>query len=227
MTVEERRFAGIEGAAMALAAELSRTLQEALSMRGRASLVVSGGRTPRHVFQHLRDCDLDWAHTTVTLSDERWVPAGHHDSNEGLVRTQLLTGPAAAATFIPLYGGESTPEAGRAASEARLAAIPRPFDAVYLGLGGDGHIASLFPGDPSLDAKGRLCVAVPGTGARAARLTLAASTILDARQLYLLFSSSEKHAVYGQAKRPGPVGEIPLRLVLSQERTPVTVLCAP
>jgi len=226
MSVEERAFDALDGAARALADALASTLCEAQSARGLASLVVSGGRTPRHVFQWLRQKKVDWARVTVTLTDERWVAPSHPDSNEGLVRSFLLRGPAEAATFVALYGGEISPEAGQTACEARLKAITRPFDAVYLGLGGDGHFASLFPEDPALDVQDRICVAVPGTDTRQPRVTLTASAILDAREVFLMFSGAEKHAAYAEAKRAGSHRHIPLRLILQQERTPVRVLHA-
>lgn len=227
MTVKERTFATVDAAARALADDLAEALRQAISARDRALLAVSGGRTPRHVFDCLRQLDVDWPRVTVTLTDERWVPADHPDSNEGLVRSFLLRGPAAAARFVPLYGGEVSPEAGQPACEARLAALARPFDAVYLGLGGDGHFASLFPGEPALDVRDRICVAVPGTETRQPRMTLTASAILDAREVFLMFSGADKHALYAEARKAGPYQHIPLRLVLGQERTPVSVLRAP
>lgn len=227
MSVEERAFDSLDAAARALAEELAGTLCKAVSACGRASLAVSGGRTPRHVFRYLKRLNVDWARVTVTLTDERWVSPYHPDSNEGLVRSFLLQGPAKAATFVPIYGGEISPEAGQPACEARLEAMTRPFDAVYLGLGGDGHFASLFPGDAALVVRDRICVAVPGTQTRQPRMSLTASAILDARKLFLLFSGVEKHAVYSKAKRAGPYRKIPLRLILSQQRTPVIVLHAP
>jgi 6-phosphogluconolactonase len=227
MSVEERAFDTLEGAASALAGALASTLCEALSERGRASLVVSGGRTPGHVFRRLRQERVDWARVTVTLSDERWVPPEHPDSNERLVRSFLLQGAAEAAKFVPLYGGEISPEDGQAACEARLTAITRPFDAVYLGLGEDGHFASLFPETPALDVRDRICVAVPGTESRQPRMTLTAPAILDARDVFLMFSGAQKEAAYAEAKRAGSHRRNPLRLIFQQERTPVTVFRAP
>ncbi|MHA1600984.1 MAG: 6-phosphogluconolactonase [Alphaproteobacteria bacterium] len=227
MSIEERDFATIDAAARALADDLANALRKAISARGRALLAVSGGRTPRHVFDYLNKLDVDWPRVTVTLTDERWVPADHPDSNEGLARSSLLRGPAAAATFIPLYGGEASPEDGQAVCEARLSALAMPFDAIYLGLGGDGHFASLFPGDAALDAHGRICIAVPGTETRQPRMTLTASAIMDAREVFLMFSGTDKHAVYAEARTAGPYEDIPVRLVLDQERTPVSVLMAP
>jgi len=211
MTIEERSFATLEGAALALAEDLACTLRKAVAARGRALLAVSGGRTPRFVFSYLRELDVDWGRVTVTLTDERWVPPDHPDSNEGLVRSHLLKGPSSAAAFISLYGGESSPGAGQSACEARLAALKLPFDAVYLGTAGDGHFASLFPGDPTLDVKNRLCVAVPGSETRQPRMTLTAPAILDTNKLFLLFSGADKNAIYAKAKRAGSYRDLPLR----------------
>jgi 6-phosphogluconolactonase len=227
MTIEERAFDTMDAAAGALVRALEHALNAAIAARGRAVLMVSGGRTPRHVYPRLAQANVDWASVTMTLSDERWTSADQSDSNEGLVRAHLMQGAAAAAAFIPLYGGEATPEAGRSACEARLAALAMPFDAVYLGLGPDGHIASLFPGDPALDVRNRLCAAVPETQGRQARITLTPSAILNARQVFLLFDGAEKQAVYTAAKKPGPIRDLPVRLLLAQNRTPVSVFKAP
>jgi len=227
MTIEERAFPTLEAATGALAQDLASVLRAAVAARGRAILAVSGGRTPQQVFERLRQEHVDWARVSVTLTDERWVPADHPDSNEGLARAHLLQGPAVAAAFIPLHGGEVSPQAGQPACEARLGALAGPFDAIYLGLGGDGHIASLFPGDPALDVRDRFCAAVPGTAVRQPRMTLTPSTILDARRVFLLFSGADKHAVYAEAKRAGSVRDIPVRLILAQDGAPVSVLTAP
>jgi 6-phosphogluconolactonase len=128
--IEEHRFAALPAAAHALADELASLLREAISDRGRSLLAVSGGRTPQQVFERLRQLEVDWGRVTLTLIDERWVPAGHPESNERLVRSYLLRGAAAAATFIPLFGAESSPEAAQPACEARLKALALPFDAV-------------------------------------------------------------------------------------------------
>jgi 6-phosphogluconolactonase len=102
MLKEERHFPSLPDAAHALAGELALTLDHATSARGRALLAVSGGHTPQPVFERLRQLEVDWGRVTLTLTDERWVPPNHPDSNENLVRSWLLRGPAAAA-FIPLF----------------------------------------------------------------------------------------------------------------------------
>lgn len=225
--IEERNFKTLEAAAHALADDLAAVLREAISTRGEALIAVSGGRTPQQVFERLHQLTVDWSRVTITLADERWVPPDHPDSNEKLVRSYLLQGTAAAATFIPLYGGEESPEAGQPACEARLKTLALPFDAVYLGMGSDGHFASLFPGDAAVDARDSLCVAVPAMESRLPRMSLTAPAILNAGKIFLLFSGADKHAMYAEAKKAGSYKEIPLRLILSQTQTPVVVLTAP
>ena len=135
-----------------IAEEVAGRLSAAVEERGSASLVVSGGRTPEALFQRLSRAEIPWSKVTVTLADERWVPESDPDSNAALVKRTLLQGRAAEARFLPLYGGEETPEAGQAACEQRLEEIERPFDLVLLGMGEDGHTASLFPGAETLQA---------------------------------------------------------------------------
>jgi len=227
MLMEERRFASLPEAAHALAGELAQTLEKALSVRGRALLAVSGGRTPQPVFERLRQRKVDWGRVTLTLTDERWVASDHPDSNENLLRSALLRGPAAAAAFVPLFGGEESPEAGQPACEARLRTLALPFDAVYLGIGSDGHFASLFPGDPALDARDSLCVAVPAAGSRLPRMSLTAPALLNSEKLFIMFAGRDKETTYIEAKKTGSCRELPLRLLLSQPHTPVFVLLAP
>ena len=226
MPTEERRFPSLADAAHALAGELALILDHAISRRGRALLAVSGGHTPQPVFERLRQLEVEWGRVTLTLTDERWVPPDHPDSNESLVRSWLLRGSAAAAAFVPLFGGEESPEAGQPACEARLRSLALPFDAVYLGMGNDGHVASLFPGDPAIDAGDSLCVAVAPTGSRLPRMSLTAPTLLNAEKLFLLFAGRDKETVYTEAKKSGSGKDLPLRLILSQAQTPVSVLIA-
>ncbi len=227
MPLKEISFPDMPAAAEALANDIIDVLKIAIAEKGKAVLAVSGGRTPAMVFRHLRQADLDWANVIITLTDERWVPADHPDSNENLVHTHLLQEKAAAAKFIPLYGGEATAIDGQNACEARLAALPFPIDAVYLGMGPDGHFASLFPGDKAVHEKEGRCVGVAATADRVARMSLTAPAILNARQVFLLFNGAEKHQKYQEAQTPGDVASLPLRLLFSDTATALKVLSAP
>ena len=146
MALELHRHADAAALDAALAEMVAGKLREGVRRRGSASMVLSGGRTPRGLFARLAATRLPWDRIRITLADDRWVPADHPDSNERTVRSVLLQHEAAAARFVPLYNGAPDPWSGLDAAQTALAQLPRPFDVVLLGMGEDGHTASLFPG---------------------------------------------------------------------------------
>ncbi|HVS12386.1 MAG TPA: 6-phosphogluconolactonase [Thermoanaerobaculia bacterium] len=198
----EHRFGDRRELARALAARVADGLDAALSARPAASLAVPGGSTPLPWFEELRARRLPWERVWLTLTDERWVAAEDPRSNEALVRRALLVGGAAAARFVGLKTDHDTPEAGVACCERRLAEIPRPFDAVVLGMGTDGHVASLFPGgDGGGFATSALprCVAVRPPGELEPRVSLTLSALVDSRHLVLLITGDDKWSLYRRA----------------------------
>lgn len=230
---EELRYASAEAMATATAEAVAETLRAAIDARGRASLVVSGGRTPEALFRALARLDLPWAQVTVTLADERWLHPEDPESNEHLVRTVLLTGPAAAARFIGLKTAAANPAAAVPELRRRLAGLARPFDAVLLGMGEDGHTASLFP---DADELPRALAAAPRTPVAAltppaaphARVTLTPAALRDARALWLLLSGERKWSVYQQALTElDDVSAMPVRAVLGRNPGRVHVVWAP
>ncbi|MFC2088231.1 6-phosphogluconolactonase [Calditrichota bacterium] len=225
--INERSYPDINQACLVLAEKLASSISTAIYDRGKALIALSGGRTPKTVFEYLQNFDIEWGKVTITLTDERWVDPEDSQSNENLVRIYLLTGKAKSATFVSLYGGEGTPKEGEVDCEARLKKLQLPFDAIYLGLGPDGHFASLFPSDQALDRTESICVAVQEAKFGIPRMSLTKTAILNSKKIYLLFSGEDKHSIYRQAKKEGPYKEIPLRLILLQNQTPVTVISAP
>lgn len=149
--VDAHFFDTPDEAGMALAESVSKHLAERLLIAPRASLVVSGGSTPLPFFAALREKPLDWARIDVVLADERWVPEDDEASNTRLVKQNLIQGPASEANYLSLKQPGETPADGLAAVEAALADLHLPLDVLILGMGNDGHTASLFPDAPELD----------------------------------------------------------------------------
>ncbi len=221
-----------DGDALAEAASelIARSLADGLQRAGRATFVATGGSTPAAAYRRLAAADIDWSMVAITLSDERWVPPSDRDSNERMVREHLLTGPAAAARFTPLWSPQPTPDAAASAAEPAIAAMT-PFDTVLLGMGDDGHIASLFPGSPVLDRgldprNERLCIAVPpGQPAPPqARISLTLRALLQAKAVVLLITGSAKRGTI-EAAMAG--ADLPVRRLLLHSRTPVAILWCP
>lgn len=149
--VDAHFFDTPDDAAIALADAVATHLAERLLIAPRASLVVSGGSTPLPFFKALREKPLDWARIDVLLADERWVPEDDDASNTRLVRENLLQGPASEARYLSIKQPGETPVDGLGAVEAALAELHLPLDVLILGMGNDGHTASLFPDAPELD----------------------------------------------------------------------------
>ncbi|MBF0664406.1 MAG: 6-phosphogluconolactonase [Brevundimonas sp.] len=148
--VEIRTFADRTAWAAACAVRLADTLSAALAEDGKAVFAGSGGSTPSPIYARLAEAPLDWARLVVTLIDERYVPETSSESNAALLKRTLLTGPASAARFIPLYSPQVTVDRAAALAAHALAAEGGRIDAVLLGMGEDGHICSMFPGNPAL-----------------------------------------------------------------------------
>ena len=219
----------IDGALAAadMARRIATILEDAIAARGVASIALSGGRSPRPVLEALSGAALDWSKVVVTLVDERWVAPDHADSNERLVHETLLQGPAAAAArFLGMKNEAADAYAGQAACEAAFAALPWPLDIVLLGMGEDGHTASLFPEAAEL-AEGlstkAMTIAVTPPAAPHQRMSLTASAILKSRHVFLQIGGAAKKAVYDRALEGGPVEELPIRLALCQHGVSVEV----
>ncbi len=219
-------------AAAALSEQIQGALDSGLSARGAASLVLAGGRTPVPLFHALRQARLDWRRIGVTLTDERWVPDTHPASNAALVREELLTGPAAAARFLPLFDGSDS-AAGAVASVWRsLEPLSRPFDAVALGMGEDGHFASLFPGNQALEEALDVgappgCVAMRAPTEPRERISLNLAALLQARRVFLFVTGAAKLRLVTEAAQPGAGRDHPVSALLASHAPQAEVYWAP
>ena len=229
--LQEHTCANTAAQARQLAEAVAGQLHHAIATRGRALLAVSGGKSPIALFEHLRQQPLDWASVTVLLADERCVPHTHADSNTALVRQHLLQDGAAAATFVTFFDTLDAIDTLAAAANQRLAALHWPLDVAVLGMGEDGHTASLFPAAPGLDTALHTTAHVAWVRPDAIghaphpRLTLTLPTLQAARQLHLSLAGSAKQAVYRQALAQ-PDAALPVSLLLHRPAHPFSVWLA-
>ena len=203
-----------------LANDISAKLTAAIKERGQATLFVSGGRSPIALFQQLSHVDLDWSNVVISLVDDRWVDDKHESSNELLVNTHLLKNKASAATFIGLVGQEQSAFDGAENAAARIADI-KEIDALILGMGEDGHTASIFPCSEQVDAamaadNQQRLIATQPTTAPFERISLTLNEILAAKQVYLPLSGSGKVSVFEQARALDDVKQMPIAAVIKQ-----------
>jgi 6-phosphogluconolactonase len=216
-----QRYDGHAQASAGLASMVAADLAAAIDRRAAASLAVPGGTTPGEFLAGLSQQELDWRRLTVTLTDERWVEPANARSNAGLV-ARTLGHSALPYAWFPLWRGGISPEDAVARLESESAVLPWPLDVVVLGMGEDGHVASLFPGDESGFAvpPGRRFVAVRGPGGEP-RISLVADSIVEARRVYLLLQGARKQAVLAAAVD----GDLPVGRILAA-RADDTVIIA-
>lgn len=203
--------------AIAVAEHIVAALQRAIEQRGRASLALSGGRGPELFLRELEQSDLDWGKVSVTLVDERWVPADDAQSNAGLIR-RCMPGALQRAKWLPLYQGQS-PKADAESAQGMIDAL-LPLDVVVLGMGQDGHTASLFPHMPGLAEylsaeSGPRCIAVPAEGERLARLSMTAAAIQTAAVKLLVITGADKQRTLNTALKEKDALAMPIEAFLN------------
>mgnify|MGYP000181430443 CR=1 FL=1 len=220
-----------------LAQDIAQRLAAAIAARGFAVLSVSGGKSPIALFEALRVIDIDWSQVRVTLVDERCVPCTHADSNAGLVHTHLLQNLAAKAQLVPMVDATSEPLASPSVYAQQADAALRAAgttDVLVLGMGTDGHTASLFPDAPNLTEALALnttqaCVAItlsqPPANAPYPRITQTLAQLLTARHIVLPLSDADKLQTLARAW-PHATPTLPISMVLHQTATPVALWIA-
>ena len=215
-------------ASTAAAERIGELLANRLSNHPAASIVVSGGTSPKDCMAALSKMPLDWLRVQVSLSDERWVAPDHEDSNEKLVRESLLVDQAASATLLPVYDGEVSPEERCEALQEPLPVLP--FACSLIGIGADGHFASLFPDAEQLDLgldvdSARLYIPVSTAASPHRRISMTLAGISRSDEIALLFFGDDKREVYERAK--ASANGDPLSRLLRQKRAPVRLFWAP
>lgn len=183
---------------------MARSLQDALAARPRASLALSGGGTPGPAYQALSQVKLPWERVDVFFVDERFVPPDHADSNYRLVEDTLLKPLRLPSSQVFRMEGER--EDRDAAARDYEAKLPPVLDVVLLGIGPDGHTASLFPGHPALEERERRVLAVVGPKPPPWRMTLTLPVLLSARSVLNLVAGAGK----ADAVRRAMAGDVSL-----------------
>lgn len=217
--------------ASAIAGITADALRADLAVGDGARLLVSGGSTPAPVYRDLALHGLDWGRVSVGLVDERWLPPGDADSNAVLVRESLLDGPAAAARFEPiLMPDRNLDEAVRAANH-----MSRPASITLLGMGPDGHTASLFPGatslaqalDSSNDYVSFDAAGCAGAGAWPLRISITPAGLAKARHRLLLVRGEPKRRLLERAMAGDDIFELPVRALFSLPGDPLQIHWCP
>ncbi|MDA8733334.1 6-phosphogluconolactonase [Gammaproteobacteria bacterium] len=192
-------------------------LKLAIKERGTASFVVSGGSSPVKIFNELSLTDLDWSRVIITLVDDRLVNKSHNDSNEKLVFENLMINKGSNSNFVSLCN-----------SPQDILNINRPFDVMLLGMGEDGHFASLFPQliktnasyfEPSSTPE--IIHTEPMGNPCHKRISMNLSMILQSNNVFLLIPNKKKLEVYEQAKNDK---ELPLYFLLNQKNTTINII---
>lgn len=213
----------------AFAKEIADKLQAGIEATGSASLLVSGGSTPRPMFAVLSEFDIAWEKVNIALVDDRWVATDDAASNEKMANEALLINKASKANFVGMKTSEE--DAFKAEQEVteRLAHIQQPFDVVILGMGEDGHTASIFPCCEQLDealTTDKVLMATQPTTAPHQRMTFTKSALLNSKQLYLHLVGESKEQVLNQVADGEDEKLAPIRAFLNQTTVPMTVMLA-
>lgn len=219
--------------AAALAGDIQFIIESAIDARGAAVIALAGGNTPRPVYAKLAEAKLDWKRVTIVPTDERVVPLGDPLSNVTMIAKTFLPKGARVMPIVP-NATDDYKAAGRSA-DALMQDLHWPLDLCLLGVGGDGHTASIFPGadfDEALNGpKERRALGVMPDPlppeAPVARVTLSREGIVTARALMIAITGQAKRDVLEKAIAGGPSSPYPIGRVLADAELPVDIHWAP
>lgn len=220
--MQRHAYPDIESLSQGFADFAATTLKNTLARKSHATLVVPGGNTPRHYLPALAKCQLPWDRITVTLSDERWVDVNDEQSNEHLVKKYLMAHLPEKARFVGLKTQHDSPFDAVNEIHQRLDSLPLPLSLTVLGLGEDGHIASLFPGmNPDLLSTHH-CVATAPPIAPSLRVSLSLNLLVKSENIALVVTGKNKRRLLERlSEHTDP--ETPLIWLLQRTQSPVMV----
>jgi len=215
-------FSSREQLDITLAEQVSSLLQSALALKGKASIAVSGGSTPKGFFKALSEKNVDWEKVTITLADERWVDINSNDSNTRLVHEHLLQNKASAAKFFHLKQGEHLCDKTLVDLNLTANNTLLPLDVLILGMGEDGHTASLFPCSEQIQqglAQGNsnALMQVTPTTASHQRITFSFAALSESKNIFLHISGDSKKQVLNNALVSTNIYAMPIRAFLHND----------
>ena len=222
-----QRYPNRSEALEAVASHLGQVLESALANHHRVTFGVCGGRTAEALFPMLSELPLNWGSVDVLLIDERWVSSESAKSNEKLVRDALLQSHGAAATVVGLKTHHDCALEALDAVEQRLDQGLLPIDVLFVSMGDDGHIASLFPQGAENSETRRKVVASSSPLAPHERISLAPWVLKAAKRIILPIFDEKKQALFDKVTRQDPSTEYPVWHVLSHDDTRCEVFLAP
>ncbi len=192
-------YSNVNESIQQLLPKLTALIEQTIEVKKCCALALAGGNTPKPLYKALSKERLAWEKISITLTDERWVAVDHEDSNENMIKHVLLNKLAAKPSFIPLKNDAITAQAGAIEAGKLLAEEMPQLDMVILGMGEDGHFASIFPGVSNLNAllskeTTSKCIAVSPMG-KQGRISLTYSYLLSAKTIFLVISGEKKKAI--------------------------------
>lgn len=220
--MQRHTFPDIESLSRSFAQYAETALHNTLNRKPHATLALPGGNTPRHYLPALAKCALPWDRITVTLSDERWVDVDDEQSNERLVKQHLMNRLPAHARFAGLKTRHGNPFAAIGEIHQRLDGLPLPLSLTVLGLGEDGHIASLFPGMNPDSLSTHHCIAVAPPIAPSPRISLSLAMLANSERIVLVVTGKNKRRLLDQlSEQPDP--KLPIVWLLQRTQTTIVV----
>jgi 6-phosphogluconolactonase len=225
-------YDSLDELADAVAGDVGFIIESALDARGSALIALPGGKTPLPIYKKLAEAELPWKKVTIIPTDDRLVPLDSDQSNiRAIAQTFLPTG----ARVFPISTEIDDYKLAGGAADARLQDLPWPPDLVWLGMGEDGHTASIFAGPDLQDAldapKARRAVGVMPDplpeDAPVARVTLTRASILAAKTVTIVITGQKKRDLLEQAIADGQSSKLPIGRVLAEAEQPIDIHWAP
>lgn len=222
-------FSSPEELSNILCKEIISVLSDAISVKGYATLVVSGGLTPKSLFSKLSVMDIPWNKVRITLVDERWVDPTSEKSNEKLVRDYLLQNHAKNARFVPLKTDGKYAKDSIVCLEVELEKLSHELDVVVIGMGADGHTASFFSASKglshALETNDLVCATLSRVEPKE-RITLSRKYLLCAKKLFLHIEGEVKKDVFLEATKSDDMFGMPIVSMMQQEKPLLEVFYA-